>query len=601
MTDIYESAGRWLQQFETAITNRDVSLFDSLFLEKCDWRDLVAFTWNFRQFYGRTEIRDYIWTTLDDIRPSNFALDIDFVEGAVSPVEFVETETWEINFTFETAAGYADGLVNVVPDETSPVGFRADLLFTRLQGLRGHDAVWPRFGRYNHDELVEERRRKEARADYAEHDPEVLVIGGGHNGLFVAAALGRLGIDTLVVDKYDRAGDNWRNRYDALVLHQPHGMLHFPFMPFPENFPDYVAKDRMADWLDAYVAALDINLWTSAEFVHGEYDEAAKQWSAVVRRADGATRTLHPKHLVLATGGSGTPQIPNLPGLSDFAGTVSHSEGFKTGADYAGKRVLVIGAATSAHDIAFDVFNHGGQATMFQRGPVAIVDLPTANLNYGHYNARQRPTEALDKRWQSTMIEPRVRMGFKTATAIGNEADVELHRGLEAAGFKIDWHEGGWFTKYYEVAGGYYINVGASQAIIDGNIHVRQYSDIDRFVPEGVRLKSGEVLPFDAVVLATGYAKQNQILERFFGSEVAERIGEIDGFDAGGEPFRGCLRPIPGQPRLIIMESGISPGRWYTPLVALQVQAELEGIVPESFRSPDHPSQTPKEKELASH
>ncbi|MGO7983683.1 monooxygenase, partial [Rhizobium johnstonii] len=93
-------------------------------------------------------------------------------------------------------------------------------------------------------------------------------------------------------------------------------------------------------------------------------------------------------------------------------------------------------------------------------------------------------------------------------------------------------------AKYFEVAGGYYINVGASQAMIRGDIKVKQYADVDRFVEKGVRLKDGTVLEFDAIVLATGYQNQRVILERFVGEEVAARIGDVGSYDAGGDPER---------------------------------------------------------------
>jgi putative flavoprotein involved in K+ transport len=302
---------------------------------------------------------------------------------------------------------------------------------------------------------------------------------------------------------------------------------------------------------------------------------------------------MHPQHLVLATGGSGTPRIPDIAGLEDFAGDVRHTTQFRSGADYAGKDVLVVGAATSAHDVAYDVVNHGGRATMLQRGPVAVVNLTSANLNYGDYNPRIEPTEVLDKRFLSGMIEPSLRAAFKFVTQMGFELDKELHNGLEAAGFNLDRDENGWFAKYFDTAGGYYINVGASEAIIRGDIKVRQFDELDRVTSNGARLKNGEVLEFDAIVLATGFENQRTILERLFGHEVAEAIGDVYGFDAGGEAFKNAFRPLAAQPGLTIMDSGIAAGRWYGPLVALEIAADLDGLVPDSFTSADHPSRTP--------
>ncbi|CAN5428987.1 NAD(P)/FAD-dependent oxidoreductase [soil metagenome] len=596
MENLTQQANAWLHEFEKALATHDEDLFDSLFLEESQWRDLVAFTWNFRQFHDRDAIGRYVWTAVDDIKASNFKLDESLSAPAVAPVPLAPTETYEIHFTFDTAQGRADGLVNVLPDESSPVGLRAQLLLTRLTGINSREPQWPQFGRYNHDELVNERREQEARATYADHEPDVIIIGGGHNGSMTAVAMAKIGLDALIVDKNERVGDNWRKRYDSLVLHMPHGMMHFLGMEFPESFPDYISKDRLADWFESYARSFDLNFWTSTEFLSGAYNEDTKTWDAQLRLSDGSVRTMHPKYLVLATGGSGTPRIPDVPGLSDFAGDVRHTSKFNSGAEYTGKNVLVIGAGTSGHDVAYDVVNHGGTATLLQRGPVVVVNLTTANLNYGGYNPRIESTDVLDKRFMAGMTEPSMRAGFKMVTEMGNELDKEIHDGLEAAGFNLDRDPGGWFTKYFETAGGYYINVGASESIIRGDIAVRQYADIEKVVSNGLQLKTGEVVEYDAIVLATGYANQSNLLDRLFGPEVTEAVGPIYGFDAGGEVFKNAFRPIPGQPGLIIMDSGIAAGRWYGPMVALQIAADLDGVIPEAFKNPEHPSRTPIEQ-----
>ena len=100
---------------------------------------------------------------------------------------------------------------------------------------------------------------------------------------------------------------------------------------------------------------MEINFWTSTELVSGTYDESAGRWNAVVRHADGTERTLHPRHLVFANGLVGFPHIPELPGLKDFKGDVMHTAEFTNGADWRGKKALVIGTGTSGHDVAQDL------------------------------------------------------------------------------------------------------------------------------------------------------------------------------------------------------------------------------------------------------
>src|SRR5690606_30722967 len=153
-------------------------------------------------------------------------------------------------------------------------------------------------------------------------------------------------------------------------------------------------------------------------------------------------------------------------------------------------------------------------------------------------------------------------------TVAGNAADAELHAGLEAAGMRLtsEPDETGWFMRYFRTGGGYYINVGASDAIIRGEITVRQADDMDRLIPEGMRLKDGSDVPFDDIVLATGFTNQRTGLERYFGKEVADRMGDVWGFDDGGEINNGW-KPT-AQRGLWMMIGGVPQARWYSPLVA---------------------------------
>ena len=119
-----------------------------------------------------------------------------------------------------------------------------------------------------------------------DRDPAVLVIGGGQAGLAIAARLTALGIDALIVDREARVGDNWRQRYHALVLHNQVQVNHLPYMPFPKTWPTYIPKDKLANWLEAYAEAMELNVWTGTEFVGGRYDEAERRWSLTVRSGE---------------------------------------------------------------------------------------------------------------------------------------------------------------------------------------------------------------------------------------------------------------------------------------------------------------------------
>jgi putative flavoprotein involved in K+ transport len=153
--------------------------------------------------------------------------------------------------------------------------------------------------------------QRKASGEYADRDPAVLVVGGGQAGLSIAARLTQLQVDTLIVDRWPRIGDNWRQRYHALVLHNQTHVNHLPYMPFPPTWPNYIPKDKIASWFEAYVESQELNYWTGTAFDGGSYDEANGRWTITLRRADGTTRQLCPRHVVMATGASGIPVVPD--------------------------------------------------------------------------------------------------------------------------------------------------------------------------------------------------------------------------------------------------------------------------------------------------
>ncbi len=126
-------------------------------------------------------------------------------------------------------------------------------------------------------------------------------------------------------------------------------------MPFPPSWPTYIPKDKLAAWFEAYVESLELNYWTGTEFESGVYDEAQARWSVVLRRTDGTRRQMHPRHVVMATGVSGIPSLPDIPTLRNFGGTVLHSSQYADGEAWKGKTALVVGTGNSGHDIAQDL------------------------------------------------------------------------------------------------------------------------------------------------------------------------------------------------------------------------------------------------------
>ena len=88
---------------------------------------------------------------------------------------------------------------------------------------------------------------------------------------------------------------------------------------------------------------------------------------------DGKPVTLHPAQLVFATGAYGPPKLIDLPGAADFKGEILHSSQYSDSSKYKGKKAVVIGAASSGHDVAVDLWEAGADVTMVQRSATTVV------------------------------------------------------------------------------------------------------------------------------------------------------------------------------------------------------------------------------------
>ena len=568
-----ETVADWLSRFEKA----DASSLRSLFHADCHWRDVLALTWRIETFSGRDAVVQALSAAP---RPSHVEIDPD--RTPPRPAMRAGQDVIEAIFRFETADGRGDGVVRLTPDADGTL--KAWTLMTALEELKGHEEQVGRARPHGESYSRDFRGpnwldlRKESAA-YEDRDPAVLVVGGGQAGLSIAARLTQLGIDTLIVDRLPRIGDNWRTRYHALTLHNQVQVNHLPYMPFPPSWPTYIPKDKLAGWFEAYVESLELNYWTGTELEGGRYDEDEGRWTVTLRRADGTTRTMKPRHIVMATGVSGIPNIPNIPSLKDFKGTVLHSSQYEDGDAWAGKRAIVIGTGNSGHDIAQDLQSSGADVTLVQRSPTLIVNIePSAQLPYALYD--EGPS--LEDCDLITVATP-LALGHKThqiLTERAREIDKPLLDGLERIGFRLDFGENGtgWQFKYLTRGGGYYFNVGCSDLLVAGKIRLAQFADIDRFTADGARLRSGETMPADLIVLATGYKGQEQLVARLFGEETAERVGPIWGFGPEQE-LRNMFMRTP-QPGLWFIAGSLAQCRIYSKYMALQIKAQEAGLQP---------------------
>lgn len=573
-----------LTKLGNALEKGDVDAVVNLFQADCYWRDLVAFTWNIRTMEGQGQIHDMLSKQLSSIRPGRFRRD----ETETATHDDGLTQGW---FEFETAAARGYGHIRLKN------GLIWTLL-TTISELKGHEepkgSMRPRGAEHGHDRARrtwKEKREQEAAELGYKTQPYVVILGGGQGGIALGARLRQLGVPTIIVEKNERAGDSWRNRYKSLCLHDPVWYDHLPYIPFPENWPVFAPKDKIGDWLEMYTKVMELNYWSSTTCKSASYDEKTKEWTVTVER-NGETVVLKPKQLILATGMSGKANIPVFKGQDIFKGEQQHSSQHPGPDAYKDKKVVVIGSNNSAHDICAALWEAGADVTMVQRSSTHIVRSETL-MEYGlgdlyseRATAAGMTTRKADLIFAS--VPYRILHEFQIPVYEKMKAtDADFYERLEKAGFMHDWgvDGSGLFMKYLRRGSGYYIDVGACDLVIDGSIKLKSGSDVDQLTETGVRLKDGTELPADLVIYATGFGSMNGWAADLISRDVADKVGKCWGLgsdtpkDPG--PWEGELRNMwkPTQQEALWFHGGnLHQSRHYSLYLALQLKARQAGI-----------------------
>jgi putative flavoprotein involved in K+ transport len=581
VTQTLTTTDQWLAEFGEALEQGDLDRAVEMFGEQSFWRDLVAFSWNIVTVEGRAGVRSLLEGTLETTRPTGWRTTEEPTEADGITTAWIE---------FETAVGRGNGLLRLRDG-------KAWTLLTALYELKGHEE--PAHGRrpmgaehgVNRDRSTWlERREQEAAELGYTTQPEVLIVGGGQAGIALGARLRQLGVPTIIVDKHGRPGDQWRGRYRTLCLHDPVWYDHLPYIKFPENWPVFSPKDKVAEWLESYTRVMELNYWTHTEAKQATYDEPAGEWRVTVER-DGHAHVLRPKQLVLATGMSGKPNVPDLPGMDVFRGDWHHSSQHPGPDAYKGKRCVVVGSNNSAFDICGALWEVGADVTMVQRSSTHIVrsdtlmDIGLGALYSEEAVAAGMTTEKADMTFASIPYRIMHELQIPLYDQM-RERDAGFYERLEKSGFDHDWGPdgSGLFMKYLRRGSGYYIDVGAADLVADGEVKLAK-GQVDHLTEDAVVLADGTELPADLVVFATGYNSMNGWVADLISPEAADRVGKVWGLgsdtpkDPG--PWEGEERNMwkPTQlPALWFHGGNLHQSRHYSLYLALQLKARHEGI-----------------------
>ena len=572
----------WLNKFEMHVQARNVEQLIDMFDDSSYWRDLISFTWNIITFESKSDIKSMLNCTLSEIRPRNFKL----IDMKTKPKT---DESW---FSFDTKYAKCRGHIRLkkgkcftfltVMDELK--GFEEKSGFNRELGTE--------FGAFKNRKNWLEKKQSEINDLNENKNPYCLIIGGGQAGLALAARLKQLNVPTIVIDKNQTPGDTWRNRYHSLCLHDPVWYDHMPYMQFPDHWPIFSPKDKIGDWLEMYAKIMEINYWGLSECINASFDELNEEWKVLVVK-NGEEVEIKTKHLILATGMSGMPNIPNIKNSDLFKGDCVHSSNFTSGSNYKNKNCVVVGSNNSAHDIAAELWEQGAKnVTMIQRSPTTVarsstlLDLQTRG-NFSEQAVQSGITVDIADLIVASNHYKTVHLDGQKSVQLLKNIDKEFYQKLASSGFLFDFgeDESGLSIKYLRRGSGYYIDVGGSELIINGDINLESPAEIDEFTEKSIFLNNGKEIDCDLVVFATGYGSMNQWAAKLISQEIADKVGKCWGLGSGTRkdpgPWEGELRNMwkpTNQTSLWFHGGNLAQARHYSKYLALQLKARYEEL-----------------------
>jgi cation diffusion facilitator CzcD-associated flavoprotein CzcO len=327
---------------------------------------------------------------------------------------------------------------------------------------------------------------------------QVIVVGAGPAGISAALSLRDRGVSALLVDRGDRVGSSWRDRYDRLRLNTGRQFSHLPGRPFPKGTPIYPTRDQFVAHLERHVrdGGIALRLGTAVQRI----DRHGGSWRLITSTGD-----IDGVQIVVATGYQHTPNMPVWPGIEGFTGEVLHSSSYRNPAPLAGKRIVVVGAGSSGMEIAHDLAT-GGAAKVWlsirtppnlmpRKGPAGLpVDVIASPL----YHAPVRFADALTRRARVA--------SFGDLTEFGLPIPAE-----------------GVFSQARHGRAPTIVDLEVIDAVRDGSIEI--VATVAAFDGATAALRDGRRIEPDAVICATGF---------LYGLEPL--VGHLGVLDANGLP-----------------------------------------------------------------
>ncbi|KAK8106988.1 monooxygenase [Apiospora kogelbergensis] len=581
------------------VTKDANDLEQCFFSEQAYWRDQIALTWHLRTFSNRRVIA----TSLLEMSSLRVADDGFKIDGHAHFIPALQMIGFAFSFNTKAPEAKCSGRAMLLPSEEVDPERDTNHIVWKIWTL----STWiEQLDLQQEDEIL--LRAPGRKLDAVEHiETEVVIIGGGNAGVTIAARLKALDVESVIVERNPRAGDNWARRYDCLCFHIPTSCCELPY-----TIPHLLTRGELAQHVLQYAENFNLNMIISAKILHTQYDTKAKRWTVKVQTPSCETMVVC-KHLVQATGfGSQKPYMPPMQNVDLYKGVSIHSNGYKTAKELVEKgvkSVLVVGSANTAFDIMEDCHAAGLRTTMAVRSPTYLLPMEYMSQpeTLGIYD--QLGAEAADRLFQTgpTVVDSALLQSTLRRMA---RSEPDRYAGLAAAGFPAldSAHPDAVLnSNLLERAGGHYVDVGGTALLASGEVGVKK-GEPTGFYEHGLTFRDGSSVGADAVVWCTGFADKDYrttAAEVLGGSgatlghhdklalddgdgdilgphEIAARLDATWGLDDEGE-IRGLAKRQRRAENYWAIGGPAPISRWYSKLLAIQIKAELEGVLPAAY------------------
>ena len=368
----------------------------------------------------------------------------------------------------------------------------------------------------------EDRRRVDIDTGNLPEGYQVLVIGAGMSGILAAVRLKEAGIPFEVVDKNSEVSGTWyENTYPGCQVDSPNHLYNYIFAP-EHQWPGHFCgqKDLNSYFnrvVDEWSLLDDVRLNTRVE--RAVYDEAANEWEVTFNCA-GQRSTRRYAVVISAVGQLNTPQLPDIPGVEEFAGVAFHSARWEHQHDITGKRVGVIGTGCSATQFVPAIAGQVGHMSVFQRTPNWLMPAPEYRVRTTQAELwcfRNIPFYA---RWyRFYLYRTRALHGFlpflygDASWSERSDAVSPANDELRQAMTEYIREQCGDHPMYEHLVPAY--PPGGKRPVLDDGAWIGTLlkdnvdlvtEGIERITPEGILTRDGKLHPLDVLVYGTGFS-----------------------------------------------------------------------------------------------